>query len=204
MDITINEEVLREHGLSLGEFLLLLIGANDICYEDCLASVLEKKLAYKNLYKQMSVVMDDAQKEKVASVVAAGDLNVRQSHIDFRRVARKLQELYPEGIKAGKTYSWRGTEEEIVYKLQALVAKYNFVFSEQECILATKRYLDQFKEDKKKMSILRNFILKKKPDEDGFPEMQSQLMSYIETIRDETKKEQENDINNRSEIPEQA
>lgn len=198
MNITINTEVLQEHDLSLGEFLLLLMGVYDVPIEKCRKSLVEKGLAYKDNFYRESIVLDEQQKERVIGILAESSEVVRNSGIDFRRMAARIREIYPDGNKPGKSYSWRGTEEEIMHRLCLLAARCNFLFSEQECVLATKRYVEQFKEDNTCMSILRNFILKTVPDEQGYPETTSQLMSYIEQIRDEfnelNEKQQENDL----------
>lgn len=185
MKFTIDTKVLEKHKLSLGDFLLLLMGYHDIQYEKCYHKLVDMGLANENFYSRMSLVLSDNVKEKVAGILAECDSKVQHSGIDFESVAKKMQALYPEGKKPGTTYSWRGTTEEIVRKLHALVAKYDFLFTEEEAVMAVKKYIEEFSvNNRQHMSILKCFILKTYKDHDGFMEISSQFMSYIEDIRD--------------------
>ena len=89
---------------------------------------------------------------------------------------------YPNGIKPGTTYYWRGTKEEIAQKLRILVVKYNFQFTEEEAIAATEEYVNSFK-DYKHMKLLKYFLLKTLVS-DGRIEIDSPFMSIIENNRE--------------------
>lgn len=59
MRITIDTEVLQSEHLSLGEFLVLLMGYKDIDYKESLDSLINKGVIQPNLFNRMSVVLSD-------------------------------------------------------------------------------------------------------------------------------------------------
>lgn len=183
MNITINTEVLKRHNLSLGEFLIMLIGYFDIDVKICQDSIIEKHLAERNLFKDIGTILSNNSKDLVAQILMESDERVLRSGIDFIALAKELQSCYPEGIKSGTTYSWRGDVEAIAQKLRTLVAVYGFTFTEDEAISAVKTYLESFKSLCKDTLILKNFILRTRKDSDGKAEMESLFMTTIENNR---------------------
>ena len=95
----------------------------------------------------------------------------------YDELADKLRELYPKGRKEGTSYLWRDSHAKIANKLRTLVKKYNFKFTDEQAINATKRYIESFNGNYSYMQLLKYFILKKDKDTG---EENSQLMSYIE------------------------
>lgn len=95
----------------------------------------------------------------------------------YDRLADKLRELYPKGRKEGTAYMWRDSRAVIAKKLKTLVKKYDFEFTDEQAINATKKYIDSFNGNYSYMQLLKYFILKRN-NETG--EEVSQLMSYIE------------------------
>lgn len=179
MKITINTDILRRHNLSLGEFLIMLIGYYDINYQSCQNSIIKKHLAQNNLFNDTGIVLSNNNKDLVAQILMESDDRAIQSGINFEGLAYQLQQLYPDGIKPGKTYSWRGTTEEIAQKLRILVVKYNFLFTPEEAINAVKEYLSWFEKPYKDMYILKNFLLWTNKDK----AMESVFMTIIENKR---------------------
>lgn len=183
MKLSINTEVLKRHNLSIGEFLLLLMGYYDIDYKMTFDNLVNKKLLETNLFKELSPVMSDNTKNMVATILMESDERAIKSKIDFLSLASKLQSIYPSGNKPGSTYLWRGNStEEIAQKLRVLVVKHNFEFTEQEAIDATKEYVNSFK-DFKYMTLLKYFLLKTSKDEQGHMEIDSMFMTIIENNR---------------------
>lgn len=180
MKITINTEVLQKEGLSLGEFLTLLIGYYGENYTECFDRLIRKKLVLPNLFKKMSMVLSNNTKDYISKLLIESDDKVSSSNIDFTALAKKLQEIYPEGTKPGTTYSWRNNTDIIVQKLITLISKCNFTFTEQEAIQATKEYISSFKEDNTKMLLLKNFILTTNTNSH---ELNSMFMTIIENNR---------------------
>lgn len=180
MKITINTEVLQREGLSLGEFLTLLMGYYEQNYQECLDRLINKKIVLPNLFKKMSMVLSNNTKDYISKLLMESDDKVSSSNIDFTALAKKLQEIYPEGTKPGTTYSWRNNTDVIVQKLITIISRHNFTFTEQEAIQATKEYVNSFKEDNTKMLLLKNFILTTNTNS---CELNSMFMTIIENNR---------------------
>lgn len=60
---------------------------------------------------------------------------------DINQLVETLRDIYPIGIKAGTTKSWRSTPKEITKKLYSFFRKYPEITSE-EVIIATKKYVN--------------------------------------------------------------
>lgn len=184
MKITIDMEVLKKENLTLGEFLILLMGFKDLNYDTCYQKLVKSKLVEPNLFSKMSIVLSDNTKKLVEKILLDSDDRITNCGIDdFEALANKLRELYPDGNKAGTTYSWRSTTEEIAQKLKALVVVHNFTFTEEEAIEAVKDYISSFN-DYKYMSLLKYFILRTWEDAPGHREIDSMFMTIIENNRE--------------------
>ena len=184
MKLTINTDVLSKNNLTLGEFLLLLMGYYGVDYTNTFDTLVEKGLIEQNLFKSMSAILSNNSKNLIVKILMESDDKAINSGIDFDRLANALRECYPDGKKPGTTYEWRGKPEEIAQKLRALVVKYDFQFTEEEAIDAVKEYVGTYK-DYKYMQLLRNFILNTRKDSDGRLEIESLFMTIIENNREE-------------------
>ena len=183
MKLTINTEILKKYDLTLEEYLVLLTGYYGKDYSRGCDSLLNKGLISPNLFYQTAIVLSDNTKNLIAKIMMESDDKAINSKINFQELAAKLQSIYPAGVKAGKTYSWRGTVEEVAQKLLTLVVKYDFTFTEEEAIAATKEYVSSFQPPYTYMHTLRNFILCTKRDEVGKYEVDSLFMTIIENNR---------------------
>lgn len=180
MKITVNTEALRSEGLSLGEFLVLLIGFYDIPYKECLDNLVAKGIIQPNLFTPMSMVLSNNTKNLVSQVLLQSDDRVLCSGINFFSLAQRLQALFPSGSKPGTSYSWRGSTNEVAQKLRTLFVCYDFSFTEEEALAATKEYVSSFT-DTAHMQLLKYFILHTNP---GDPhDFSSLFMTVIENNR---------------------
>lgn len=183
MKLTINTDVLSKENLTLGEFLLLLMNHYGEDYSTCFDKLVKAGLIEPNLFKAMSAVLSNNTKNLIAKILMESDERAVKSGIDFDSLADKLRECYPEGIKPGTTYEWKGKTEEIAQKLRTLVVKYDFAFTEEEAIAAVREYVGTFK-GYMYMQLLRNFILNTRKDSDGRIEIESLFMTIIENNRE--------------------
>ena len=179
MKITIDTEILKKYDITLPEFLVLLTGYYNLDCEQIYGQLIDKELAERNLFKGFPPILSNNVKDLIAKILVESDPKAIQSGIDFEKLAEKLQSLYPEGNKPGTTYLWRGTTDVIAQKLRALVVVYDFVFTEDEAIAATKEHLES-----PSPRLLRNFILTTKKDKDGRLDMSSIFMTIIENNRE--------------------
>ena len=184
MKITINTNVLSKENISLGEFLLLLLGYYGIDYSLTFDSLVKKKLIEQNLFKSMSAVLSNNTKDLVARIMMESDEKAINSGLNFEELAATLREYYPDGKKAGTTYDWRGTIEEIAQKLRVLVVKYDFQFTEEEAKEAVEEYVKSFTPPYTYMRLLKYFLLKTISNQEGHKEIESLFMTIIENNRE--------------------
>lgn len=178
MRITIDTEILNKEHLTLADFLVLLIGFYDLNYKDSLDRLIRDGTIDLNLRKDGSFILSNNTKNLILRVLTESNDKVKNIDIDFEDLAKKLQAIYPKGNKPGTTYDWRDTTETIAQKLRVLVVKYDFIFTEEEALRATKDYVSSF-DDLQHMHLLRNFILRTNKDKT----IDSMFMTLIENNR---------------------
>lgn len=181
MSITIDQNILEKHGITFSEFLVLLTGYYDLKYDKNLDALVERGLAEKNLYSKVPPVLSNNSRKLVHQILMESSGKMNGSVDKYFHIARRLQELYPEGNKPGTTYPWRGDTQDIATRLMTLTVKYDFHFTEEEAVAAVQEYIDSFDEDTK-MHLLQNFILRTEREEDD-NEITSLFMSTIENGR---------------------
>lgn len=179
MKFTVNTDVLQHEHLTMGEFLVLLIGYYSVNYKECLDRLITNKLVSTNVFNPNEIVLSNNTKDLVTSILVSSDDKITNSNIDYTALAEKLQALYPKGNKSGTSYSWISLTPLIAHKLRTLVVEYNFSFTEQEALRATEEYVKSFSDDKSHMQLLKYFILKTSKNND----MESMFMTIIENNR---------------------
>lgn len=173
--VSINKDVLEKNNLSMDEFLVLLLTYNKANIQEVKHSLVEKGLADFSVYDD-ELVISSTTKDLITSITIDSDVKVISKDKEFKELADKLKELFPKGKKAGTTYMWRDSTAVIARKLKTLVVKYDYQFTEEQAIKATKAYVESFNGDYTYMQLLKYFILKSLPD----GEIKSDFMSYIE------------------------
>ena len=173
--VSINKDVLEKYNLSMDEFLVLLLTYNKANIQEVKQSLVEKGLADFSVFDD-ELVISSTTKDLITSITIDSDVKVLSKDKEFRELADKLKELFPRGKKAGTTYMWRDSTAVIARKLKTLVVKYDYQFTEEQAIKATKAYVESFNGDYTYMQLLKYFILKSLPD----GEIKSDFMSYIE------------------------
>ena len=173
--VSINKDVLEKNNLSMDEFLVLLLTYNKANIQEVKQSLVEKGLADFSVFDD-ELIISSTTKDLITSITIDSDVKVLSKDKEFRELADKLKELFPRGKKAGTTYMWRDSTAVIARKLKTLVVKYDYQFTEEQAIKATKAYVESFNGDYTYMQLLKYFILKSLPD----GEIKSDFMSYIE------------------------
>lgn len=184
MKINVEESVLKKYGISMQEFVALLVSYYDVDIAQCNKNLIAKGLAAKNLYLKEGIVIGSKAEELMANIII--DSSEKQLHDDafYENLATKMQELYPKGKKPGTSYMWRGTVIEIAKKLKTLSVKYGYKLEEERVLKATENYVNSFNGDYQRMRLLKYFILKNEVDSDGNTVTVTDLMSYIENEKD--------------------
>lgn len=185
MTITVNDKILEQYNLSVEEFLLLYICSKEYNLKELLDTIIAKGYADKDLYDSNRAVVSNAIKDVISTVIIDSDKAVIGKEEDYLRVAQKMREIFPQGRKEGTTYMWRDSNAVIAKKLKTLVVKYNFKFTEEEALEATKKYVESFNGNYRFMQLLKYFILK---SDVNTGDIKSDFMSLIENKEDiETK-----------------
>ena len=184
MRIEIEETVLKKHGLTLDEFLALLIAYYGTDIRQANNALIAKKLADRNLFMEEGLVIGSKAEDIMTSVLADSSSKNQYDDAFYEALAQKMQEIYPAGKKPGTSYMWRGTLAEIAKKLKTLVSKYGYTLEEEKVLAATKNYVDSFNGNYQKMRLLKYFILKSEKDDDGNIVVVTDLMAYIENEAD--------------------
>ena len=184
MRIEIEETVLKKHGLTLDEFLALLIAYYGTDIRQANNALIAKKLADRNLFMEEGLVIGSKAEDIMTSVLADSSSKNQYDDAFYEALAQKMQEIYPAGKKPGTSYMWRGTLAEIAKKLKTLVSKYGYALEEEKVLAATKNYVDSFNGNYQKMRLLKYFILKSEKDDDGNIIVVTDLMAYIENEAD--------------------
>lgn len=100
----------------------------------------------------------------------------------YDKLAKKMQELFPEGRKSGTKLMWRDSQPLIAKRLKAVVKKYKANFTDEEALEATKKYVESFNGDYQFMQVLKYFISKRNLTTE---DETSQFLSYIENAGQE-------------------
>ena len=177
MNISINQSILNKYGMSIEEFLVLYLCSKDFDIEEIIKSLINKGFANRNLYNKVTAVISNNTKKLISSILIDSDKSVIDKDEEFNRVAEKMKEVFPDGRKPGTTYYWKDSTAVIARKLKTLVAKFNFKFTEEQAITATREYVKSFNGDYQYMQLLKYFILK---TDNHTGELRSDFMSIIE------------------------
>lgn len=181
MTITVADKILDKYNLSIEEFLILYICSKEYDIKELIDTIIAKGYADKNLYNPNTAIVSNNVKEIISSVIIDSDKSVIDKEEDYLRVAKKMQEIFPKGRKEGTTYAWRDCTAVIAKKLKTLVVKFDFKFTEEEALNATKKYVESFNGNYKFMQLLKYFILK---NDTTTGDIKSEFMSLIENKED--------------------
>lgn len=176
MKISITNEVLKKHSLSLQEFAILLYyfaGGTEKIHPEITDNLWVRHFLIKDLDGYHFNPMKLPEIESISA-----DSNIPLSEDErYIALADKLRELFPTGRKEGTNYMWRDSTMIIAKKLKTLAHKFNVTFTDDEAIEATKKYINSFNGDYRYMQLLKYFILKRDLNKQ---EETSQLLSFIE------------------------
>lgn len=174
MKYVFNEDEFKyTYNIDIFEFFVLMLIKNEKDIDTILYDLKTKYLLYDNN------TLTDKGKSIVQKVNVDNYLNGKIEKDNIKDLASELQKLFPAGKKPGTNYYWRGFKQEIIKKLETVSNKFDFEFTKEQAINATKRYVDSFNGDYRYMQLLKYFILKNKITENG-TEIKSSFMEYIE------------------------
>lgn len=179
MTLQINEEVLKKNDLTIEEYMVLYINCKGQYYSHIKDSLIRKGFGEQSLFNKEELILSNEVISKVYEL-SVDSVTTSKGEDFYISLAKEMQNIYPNGKKAGTTYYWKGSLSEIVHKLKTLEVKHNFKLDKVKVLEATKNYVESFHGDYKYMSLLKYFILKYDKVDMGGAELKSSLMSIIE------------------------
>ena len=191
MKFVIEPSVLKKYDISIEEFLVLFINKLDIDIKECYKKLIDRELAYKDMFSDTKLVLSKEMSELLDNMVIESDASVLNRDEEFISLAKELQKEFPKGKKPGTTYPWRGNVAEIVKKLKTLVVKYQCQFTKEQAIEATKKYVESFNGNYTKMRLLKYFLLKNTLDSDNNVIINSDFMTGIENLNSDEETNQD-------------
>lgn len=197
MIISINDALIKQHELTLAEFLVLL----PMYLKIDINTVDKKALATRGLLREKyrfnfetnkpesnGFALMDIGSEIMRDILLDSDKTVIPID-NLLGLAKQMQELFPKGKKEGTNYYWRGNTPEIIRKLQIFFKRYGDV-SHEQILEATKNYVESFQDSNSPyMQLLKYFIWKDKID----GSQESSLLTYIENYSKDEVKPMNND-----------
>lgn len=174
MKLTIDSKACENNGLTLEEFIILFLFTKKVDINEIINSLVEKKIAGKDLFSDNSLVLGSKTKQLIEKIILESNDSVKNNTERIKNLAKTLQDMYIQGKKAGTQDYFKGSSAEIVQRLKRFFAEYG-EFTDEQIIEATKKYIVSFNGDYKFAQLLKYFISKKVDGERG-----SRLLSYIE------------------------
>lgn len=174
MKIVIDDELLEKCGLSLEEFLYLMLLDLDSTPE--IISILEKKGWLVNGH------LTESSRQRLASLLN-GTKEEPSTDLRIDALAEQLMRIFPKGKKEGTAYYWRGNRKEIKDKLLKFFVYFGDTYTDSQILNAAEKYVQSFNGNYTYMRLLKYFIWKndRKATPEGLSvEQVSELASYIE------------------------
>lgn len=181
MIITIDEDVCKTWGLSFSEVLAIVLVKTGKDIPTLFADLEDKKALVKDIFNKYLVTQ--GYDERVSSVLLDSEKD-RQPQDRIELLANQMMELFPALKKAGSSQYFRGNKKDITLRLKKFFKLYGNKFSNDQIIIATKKYVESFNGNYTYMRVLKYFIWKdeKRVDSEGvgYIDEVSDLASYIE------------------------
>ena len=189
MTISLNDQIIKGNGLSLGEVLLLIAVQNEVNLAQAEKGLIDKGLISTSYDRETHLpsgfFITNSGKNILTSIILDSDKKVGSADFVSRvdNLVPQLQAIYPEGKNFNNQY-WRGNKTDIKRKLQTFFKKYGDDYTDEQILTATKAYVGGFNGDYKFMRLLQYFIWKEEV-KDGTKVPISELANYIENAGQE-------------------
>lgn len=175
MKTIIDKETIEKNGLSLDEFILIMLVGNEIDIEGAEVSLKLKGLIIDDKDAKYGVVLTRKACRLYEDIVMEAS-NMLDEPIKYEKLAEKLIDIYPKGMK-DSTYQWADGPLLVARRLQMFELKYG-KYKDEDIINATQKYVD-IMFGKPEMRLLKYFIFKEKPNGMGENESSSDLYTMI-------------------------
>lgn len=191
MKIIIDTKILKKKKIPISSYLLALslYDKNDINKEDYEFLAKNNYIIWNkdnNINMHNYPELTDLGKAFVEDMIILSEAN---NTSDLKVLAKALKDIYPKGKKDGK-YPWSEGVALIEKRLQLFYKKYGTkedgtLYTPDEIIDATKKYLASFNGNYQYLQLLKYFIFKEKVDISGERDSTSSLLTFLEAEEDE-------------------
>lgn len=191
MKITIDKKILKKKKIPISSYLLALslYDKNDIDKKDYEFLAKNNYIIWNknnNINMHNYPELTDLGKAFVEDMIILSEAN---NTPDLKVLAKTLKDIYPKGKKDSK-YPWSEGVALIEKRLQLFYKKYGTkedgtLYTPDEIIDATKRYLASFNGNYQYLQLLKYFIFKEKLDISGERDSTSSLLTFLEAEEDE-------------------
>ena len=176
MKITIDSEIIAEEGLTIGEFFVLLyylFNGSGILNDSLCNDLWEKNFLIKT---ENGYIINNNMLSTIEGWLGTSSVpkDKKERLLDL---AERMRAIFPAGKKDGTNYYWRDSTAIIARKLAIFLKNYGDLYTDEEILEATRKYVESFNGNYKFMHLLKYFIGKKHPET---KEDSSELLSYLE------------------------
>ena len=185
----LDKMTIEKEGLSLDEFLVLMMVMNNVDFTRAKESVVRKGLALGALDFGNGLGLEKTQ----LGVITYNNIvlkSTEQAEVNEERLlnlAERMRKIFPTGKKEGTNLYWSDGAGVIARRLRTFFHKYDKAgrLTDDQIIEATQRYVDEMS-GKTDMRLLRYFIFKEPVGKGGDVEPVSDLLTYIENKGQQT------------------
>lgn len=190
-NINLNIGACKKHDITLPELLCMLIIISKTKGRSLVQSLLSKGLitgSWNNTEFFDDLVVTEKGDAIISSVII-DSTPYKTSDEELISLAQCLREIFPKGKKPGTNLYWSEGTPIIVKRLKLFFKKYGEIYTQEQIIKATKKYVESFNGNYSFMKLLKYFIFKEKVGLSGDVEGDSELINYIENYDDESLKQ---------------
>lgn len=173
----LDKKIINKQGISCAEYLLLLAlyldtGVNP--YNLLELGYIEPLFINGNKTKKFQITESGTKTLERIDNKSFRELDT----IDYNTLCKEMRELFPKGMKPGTNTPWRAPTKLIEDRLRTFFKRFG-MYTEEEILDATKRYLNSYEIDDRFMRTIRYFIFKLEA-KNGVQECTSDLLTYLE------------------------
>lgn len=187
MTIEFNDTILSKYKLTQAQYLFLWALAKSEDFNSEVEELINRGFIQKTADNSYTIREDELM--VLENIYLKSSKKNKKDDNYYTELAMALKELYPKGRKPGTNTMWRGNTVEIVKKLKTLEISYNFTFTFDQAVAATKRYVESFNGKYDNMRVLKYFLLKTVPEVSADGERRltvvSDFMTFVENENQE-------------------
>lgn len=173
----LDKKIINKQGISCSEYLLLLAiyldnSINPSNLKDL--EYIEPLIINGKTTKRFAITEEGIKALERIDSKSFNELDT----IDYKTLCTEMRELFPKGMKPGTNTPWREPVKLIERRLKSFFKRFG-MYSEEEILDATRRYINSYEIDDRYMRTVRYFIFKYE-NVDGLREVRSDLLVYLE------------------------